>query len=176
VNAKPNAEYRIRSAEVRAAFVSAFRLPLSAFLFFWLLAPGAFADEPAPAWKPAAGPLLTRWAAEVSPTNAHPEYPRPQLVRPDWLNLNGLWNYAVTSLTAKSPADFTGQILVPFPIESALSGVMQRLDEFSTLWYQRRFSVPAAWRGQRVRLHFGAVDWSARVFVNGREIGEHRGG
>jgi hypothetical protein len=90
--------------------------------------------------------------------------------------LNGLWNYAVTSLTAKSPADFTGQILVPYPIESALSGVMQRLDEFSTLWYQRRFSVPAAWRGQRVRLHFGAVDWQARVFVNGHEIGEHRGG
>ena len=134
------------------------------------------ADEPAVTWKPAPGPLLTRWAAQVSPTNAHPEYPRPQLVRPDWLNLNGLWDYAVTSLAATAPTNFTGQILVPFPIESALSGVRRRLDEHSTLWYQRNFSVPAAWRDKRVRLHFGAVDWRTQVFINGHEVGQHRGG
>ncbi len=127
-------------------------------------------------WKPASGPLLTRWAAEVNPTNAHPEYPRPQLVRPDWLNLNGLWNYAITPNTNSRPAQFDGEILVPFPIESALSGVMRRLDEHSTLWYQRRFRIPANWAGRRVRLHFGAVDWLTRVIVNGQEIGEHRGG
>ena len=127
-------------------------------------------------WTPAPGPLLTRWAAEVSPTNAHPEYPRPQLVRADWLNLNGLWDYAVAPLTAAAPTNFNGQILVPFPLESALSGVMQRLDENSTLWYQRHFRVPAEWSGKRVRLHFGAADWHTRVFINGREIGQHRGG
>jgi hypothetical protein len=133
------------------------------------------ADAPAP-WQPAPGHLMTQWAAGVNPTNALPEYPRPQLTRPDWLNLNGLWNFAVTPLAAAPPANFEGQILVPFPLESALSGVMRRLDENSTLWYQRRFQVPPAWAGRRVRLHFGAVDWQARVFVNGREIGRHRGG
>ena len=141
-----------------------------------LLACHSPADEIAAPWRPAPGPLLTRWAAEVSPTNAHPEYPRPQLVRPDWLNLNGLWHYAITPLAANAVTNFDGQILVPFPIESALSGVMRRLDENSALWYQRRFQVPAAWAGKRVRLHFGAVDWHARVFINGYEIGQHRGG
>jgi hypothetical protein len=139
-------------------------------------APGATPHETNAPWHPADGPLFTRWAAQVSPANAHPEYPRPQLVRADWLNLNGLWDYAVTPLAADAPADFTGQILVPFPIESALSGVRQRLDENSTLWYRRYFRVPPQWRGKRVRLHFGAVDWRARVFVNGREVGQHRGG
>ena len=128
------------------------------------------------AWQPAPGPLLTRWAAEVNPTNSHPEYPRPQLVRPEWLNLNGLWTYAITPLTATEATNFDGQILVPFPIESALSGVKRRLDEYSQLWYQRRFQVPAAWSGRRVRLHFGAVDWQVRVLINGHEIGQHRGG
>ena len=119
---------------------------------------------------------MTRWAAEVNPTNAHPEYPRPQCVRPDWLNLNGLWKYAITPASAGGVTNFDGDILVPFPVESALSGVMRSLDEKSTLWYQREFSVPESWRGKRVRLHFGAVDWQARVFINGREIGQHRGG
>ena len=119
---------------------------------------------------------MTRWAADVNPTNVHPEYPRPQLVRADWLNLNGLWNYAITPASANAATNFDGQILVPFPIEAALSGVMRRLDENSTLWYQRRFQVPAAWAGKRVRLHFGAVDWRTRVFINGQEVGQHRGG
>jgi len=119
---------------------------------------------------------MTRWAAEVTPTNALPEYPRPQLVRKDWLNLNGLWNYAIVPVTNPQPLAFDGQILVPFPIESALSGVMKRLDEKSVLWYQRKVTVPSAWRGQQVRLHFDAVDWQARVLVNGKEVGQHRGG
>ena len=119
---------------------------------------------------------MTRWAAEVSPTNALPEYPRPQLVRADWLNLNGLWDYAITPATTDKAPAFEGQILVPFPLESALSGVMRRLDEKSLLWYRRHFTVPSAWAGRRVRLHFGAVDWQARVLVNGQEVGQHRGG
>jgi Glycosyl hydrolases family 2, sugar binding domain/Glycosyl hydrolases family 2, TIM barrel domain/Glycosyl hydrolases family 2 len=119
---------------------------------------------------------MTRWAAEVSPTNALPEYPRPQLVRPDWLTLNGLWDYAITPATTDQTPAFEAQILVPFPVESALSGVMRRLDEKSALWYRRHFKVPSAWAGRRIRLHFGAVDWQARVLVNGKEIGQHRGG
>ena len=119
---------------------------------------------------------MTRWAAAVSPANALAEYPRPQFVRTDWLNLNGLWNYQITPAATPATTNFAGQILVPFPIESSLSGVMQPLDENSTLWYRRHFAVPKTWGGQRVRLHFGAVDWHARVSVNGHALGQHRGG
>jgi hypothetical protein len=133
------------------------------------------AGEPA-AWQPAKAPLMTRWAAAVGPTNALPEYPRPQLVRADWLNLNGLWDYAITLDSANTFPSFTGQILVPFPLESALSGVMTNLDEHSKLWYRRNFSVPESWRKKRVRLHFGAVDWRSQVWVNGRLVGQHQGG
>jgi len=127
-------------------------------------------------WHAAKAPLMTRWAADVSPTNALPDYPRPQLVRPDWLNLNGLWDYAITPDLTNVPPVFVGKILVPFPVESALSGVMTNFDEHSKLWYQRNFSVPTAWRGRRVRLHFGAADWRCQVWVNGHEIGRHQGG
>ncbi len=130
----------------------------------------------AAAWHPAKAPLMTRWAPEVSPTNVWPEYPRPQLVRPDWMNLNGLWDYAITPDEAGQAPPFAGKILVPFPVEAALSGVMTNLDEHSKLWYHRTFSVPAAWRGRRVRLHFGAADWCCEVWVNGHEIGRHQGG
>jgi len=133
------------------------------------------ASEPV-AGPPAPAPLLTRWAADVSPANVLPEYPRPQLVRPDWLNLNGLWDYAITPDSVNQSPRPVGKILVPFPVESALSGVMTNFDEHSKLWYHRTFSVPAAWRGRRVRLHFGAVDWRCEVRVNGRLIGRHQGG
>jgi hypothetical protein len=129
---------------------------------------------PAASWRPCQAPLMTRWAAQVSPTNAHPEYPRPQLVREDWLNLNGLWDYAVLPTSAGRPTNYDGSILVPFPIESALSGVMKRLSENDTLWYRRTLTVPREWRGRRVRLQFGAVDRECRVYVNGREVGWHR--
>ena len=127
-------------------------------------------------WKAAEGPLMTRWASGVSPESALQDYPRPQLVRKAWQNLNGLWDYAIAPTEVARPRSYEGQILVPFPVESALSGVKRRLDEHNTLWYHRSFSVPAEWAGQRVRLHFGAVDWQATVFVNGKEIGVHRGG
>ncbi len=127
-------------------------------------------------WRPAEGPLKTRWAAEVAPDRVHSEYPRPQLVRPDWLNLNGLWEYAITPAESPRPEQWEGRILVPFPVQSALSGVMRRLGPEERLWYRRSFEVPAGWAGRRVRLHFGAVDWEARVWVNGREVGRHRGG
>lgn len=127
-------------------------------------------------WQQAKAPLMTRWAAEVGPANALPEYPRPQLVRPDWLNLNGLWDYALTPDSTEKLPPFAGKILVPFPLESALSGVMTNFDERSKLWYHRIFAVPQSWHGQRVRLHFGAVDWRCQIRVNGHLIGEHQGG
>jgi hypothetical protein len=127
-------------------------------------------------WHIATGPLQTPWAADVSPTNALPDYPRPQMVRAEWLNLNGLWDYAITADAANQPGSYDGKILVPFPIESALSGVMRDLDEQHTLWYRRTFTVPRAWVGRRILLRFGAVDWEARIFVNGKEMGRHRGG
>jgi hypothetical protein len=129
----------------------------------------------AEAWKPAAGPLATRWAKDVSPQRVHPEYPRPQLVRQNWLNLNGLWQLAIGKPDDALPAgkDLAEKILVPFPVESALSGVMKQADR---LWYRRTFQIPEAWKGSRVLLHFQAVDWEATVYVNGKEVGVHRGG
>jgi len=127
-------------------------------------------------WQPAQGPLLTRWAKDVSPGNAHPEYPRPQMVRKDWQNLNGLWAYAITATGAPQPSQWDGQILVPFPVESALSGVMKRVYETNQLWYRRTFTIPRGWKGKNVLLNFGAVDWETKVWVNGREVGTHRGG
>jgi hypothetical protein len=117
---------------------------------------------------------MTRWAQDVIPEQPHPEYPRPQLERGRWLNLNGLWEYAVR-LTDSIPRVYDGHILVPYPVESALSGVMQRVDG-KYLWYRRTFSVPADWREERTLLHFGAVDWDATIWLNGQEVGTHQGG
>ena len=117
-------------------------------------------------WKPAAGPLTTRWAKDVSPEKVLPEYPRPQMVRKDWLNLNGLWDIKLGDGTES-------RILVPFAVESALSGVMKHTDR---LTYHRSFEIPKSWRGRHVLLHFGAVDWEAKVSLNGKELGVHRGG
>src|SRR5215831_13712096 len=130
----------------------------------------------ASAWQPGEGPLKTRWAADVSPEKAHPEYPRPQFVRSDWLNLNGLWDLAITPKDAAAPSSFDTQILVPFPVESALSGVMKPVSENDRLWYRRQFELPPTWRGRRIILNFGAVDFETTVSVNGKEVGRHRGG
>jgi hypothetical protein len=131
----------------------------------------------ADAWKPAAGPLLTKWAKDVSPKKALDEYPRPQMVREDWQNLNGIWDYAITDKAVTSaPKDWSGKILVPFPVQSALSGVMKFVTEDQRLWYKRTFEIPRGWRGQRTLLNFGAVDWDATVWVNGKEVGKHQGG
>lgn len=133
----------------------------------------ACAHEP---WHPAKGLLATQWASQVTPANAWPEYPRPQLVRNRWMNLNGLWEYAVTARDTERPERYDGRILVPFPLESPLSGVMKPLLPGQRLWYRREFTVPAEWAGQRVLLHFGAVDWEATVTVDGHGLGTHRGG
>jgi hypothetical protein len=133
-------------------------------------------SEPAPTWAPVKGRIMTRWAAEVGPEAVLPEYPRPQMVRERWLNLNGLWDYAITAKEADRPADWDGEILVPFAVESALSGAGKPVGSAKALWYRRTVSVPKDWRGGRVLLHFGAVDWECTVWVNGLESGTHRGG
>lgn len=139
------------------------RLPLiiTAFSSLWFV-PAVLAED----WQPAAGPLKTRWAKDVSPDHVLPEYPRPQMVRKDWLNLNGLWDIKLGDGTES-------KILVPFAIQSALSGVMKHADRMT---YRRSFEIPKGWSGQQVLLHFGAVDWETTVSLNGKKLGVHRGG
>jgi hypothetical protein len=127
------------------------------------------------AWSMKQSRLMTRWASQVDVNHPLPEYPRPQLVRQEWQNLNGLWQYQPGASDDAVPAGQTlsSQILVPFPVESAISGIM---DHHEHLWYRRQFEIPAEWNGQRILLHFGAVDWESQVYVNGTSIGIHRGG
>ncbi len=127
-------------------------------------------------WKPAPSPLMTRWAADLTPDNAWGEYPRPQMVRPEWTNLNGLWHYAIRPKADGQPATWDGEILVPFAVESALSGVKKPVTPDERLWYRREFERPQLADGGRLLLHFGAVDWQCTVWVNGREVGQHSGG
>ncbi len=127
-------------------------------------------------WRPAASPLLTRWARDVSPATTWSEYPRPQMVRKDWLNLNGLWQLAIVPKETARPDSFPHRILVPFPVESALSGLARKVSPEERLWYRRTFRLPNSWRRGRILLHLDAVDWEAEVYLNGVRIGEHRGG
>ncbi len=127
-------------------------------------------------WAPAGDRIKTKWAEEVSPTNAHPEYPRPQMVRSEWQSLNGLWDYAITPKSEPKPAKFDGKILVPFAVESSLSGVGRKVTPDDALWYRTSFTVPSAWKGKRLMLNFDAVDWKTVVYVNDIQIGSHTGG
>ncbi|HVO34568.1 MAG TPA: glycoside hydrolase family 2 TIM barrel-domain containing protein [Gemmatimonadales bacterium] len=120
--------------------------------------------------------LVTRWARDVRADAVLPEYPRPQMARSAWLSLNGRWDYAITARDAPAPARWDGGILVPFPVESQLSGVRRAVTPSQRLWYHRAFHAPRLPPGGRLLLHFGAVDWDATVWVNGRQVGEHRGG
>ena len=127
-------------------------------------------------WKPAGDKIKTSWGEQLDPKNVLPEYPRPIMERNDWKNLNGLWKYAITKKGDPTPAAYQGDILVPFAVESSLSGVGKMINEKEELWYQRTFDVPSAWRGKQILLHFGAVDWKAEVWVNDVKVGEHTGG
>ncbi|TFF87757.1 MAG: beta-galactosidase [Promethearchaeota archaeon] len=127
-------------------------------------------------WKMVSDRLITRWATKVDPNNPLPEYPRPNLKRDEWLNLNGIWDYAIVSKKKAEVSDFDGKILVPFPIESALSGVKKTLRPKHRLWYKRYFSIPSSWSGKKVLLHFGAVDFRAEVYLNKIKLGIHEGG
>jgi len=114
--------------------------------------------------------IPTRWASLVRPTNVLPEYPRPQLVRRHWQNLNGLWHYSITAKNSKIPAQFDGSILVPYPLESALAGVQRPLQPDQLLWYRRTITLTPQ-SGRRTLIHFGAVNYQATVYVNGQEVG-----
>lgn len=127
-------------------------------------------------WKPAGDKIKTPWAEQINPACVLPEYPRPQLERSDWINLNGEWEYAIRPKGEAEPAVFDGPILVPFAVESALSGVQKEVGAANELWYKREFTVPSAWKNKQVLLNFGAVDWQADVFVNDVLIGSHQGG
>ncbi|GAA2523701.1 LamG-like jellyroll fold domain-containing protein [Winogradskya humida] len=134
--------------------------------------------QAAPEWHKGIPPIATPWTAQVGPSNALPEYPRPQLVRDKWQNLNGVWEFAKAETGQAVPAgqSLGERVLVPYPIESALSGIQRHEDR---MWYRRTFTVPAGWKvgsGQRLLLHFGAVDYDAKVYVNGTQVATHRGG
>jgi beta-galactosidase/beta-glucuronidase len=150
------------------------RYSLIALLSIFLLALVVVAA--AQQWKPAPVTLMTQWGEKVTPENAWLEYPRPQFVRERWQNLNGLWEYAITAKTAPAPAKYDGQILVPFALEAALSGVGKTLQPTERLWYRRSFTMPAEWKSQRVLLNFGAVDYECTLWVNGGLVGAHKGG
>lgn len=123
-------------------------------------------------WKPAGDRIKTKWAAKVTPENAWREYPRPQMVRKDWENLNGLWNFKVTKDNGEEVK--SGKILVPFCIESSLSGVGHILQGHEILVYEREIKIKK--KDNRVLLHFEAVDYSCEAFVNDKSVGKHKGG
>lgn len=127
-------------------------------------------------WKPAGDKIKTAWAEKIDPNNPLPEYPRPQLVRDQWQNLNGSWDYAILPKGSNEPGAFDGKILVPYAIESSLSGVQKMVGDKNELWYHRTFNVPAAWKNKAVVLHFGAVDWKADIWINDIKVGGHQGG
>lgn len=128
-------------------------------------------------WQIKQGPMMTKWAENIDPSNVMPEYPRPQMQRDEWMNLNGLWDLRKGTIDEPYSATFSydKEILVPFPIESALSGVMEKSDE-QCYWYRRTFSLPESMKGKNIILHFGAVDWETVVYVNGKKVGRHTGG
>jgi beta-galactosidase/beta-glucuronidase len=143
-------------------------------LFFLLLLQVSLSAQQG--WKMVPGKIASPWAEKVNPAAVLPEYPRPQMVRSSWTNLNGLWQYSILPAASQAiPASYQGNILVPFAVESSLSGVGKTVGKDSVLWYRRSVNVPNA-KGKTVLLHFGAVDWKCTVFVNGKEAGTHQGG
>ena len=127
-------------------------------------------------WSPAGDKIKTKWGKELDPKNVWPEYPRPQLERKDWLNLNGPWSYSIREPDYLKPEKHDGKILIPFSLESSLSGVMKSLTDKQVIWYEKEFEFPEEWNGKKILLHFGAVDWKCTLYVNEAKIGEHSGG
>jgi hypothetical protein len=126
-------------------------------------------------WKIAENPIITDWAKDVDPLKPWAQYPRPDMVRPEWMNLNGMWNYAITP-KGKKPDRWDGSILVPYPPESALSGIRRKVTEKENLWYKRTFNIPDGWEKKHILLNFEACDWETTIWVDGKEAGTHKGG
>lgn len=148
---------------------------LSGILFF-MLSPFFVAGQDTVAWKMQPVSIQTRWAKHVSPSNPQREYPRPQMRRSNWQTLDGLWAYKITAKDEREPEFSQDSILVPFPLESALSGVKKALLPSQCIWYKRKFHFRPSGRNLKTLIHFGAVDWQATVFINGKNIGTHNGG
>ena len=127
-------------------------------------------------WTPVEGKIMTAWAEQVNPALTLPEYPRPQMIRERWVNLNGLWDYAILPKETTDVTTYNGKILVPFAVESALSGVGKTVGKENAVVYRRSVTLPSNFRNQKVLLHFGAVDWKCDVSVNGVAVGTHTGG
>ena len=146
---------------------------------YWMrvLMDDMYKKQPLKEWAPIEGGLSTRWASEVTPDNALPEYPRPMMERTEWQNLNGLWDYGFTaSNAATAPKLFDGKILVPFPLESSLSGVKINMPDNNVMWYKRTFTLPESWKDKNIIINFGASDYTTTVYVNGRSVATHTGG
>ncbi len=126
-------------------------------------------------WKIKDNPIVTKWAGDVDPLQPWLKYPRPDMVRNNWVCLNGLWDYAITLKDVK-PINWDGQILVPYPVESALSGVKRMLSDKQNLWYRRQFIIPFLWHKKHILLNFEACDWETKVWIDGKVAGNHRGG
>ncbi len=136
-------------------------------------------------WKPKGDKIKTIFSEKVDPNNPLPEYPRPNLIRESWLNLNGLWDYTITDISnTEIPNSFPEKILVPFPLESSLSGVMKQLTEKQILWYYKKFKIPKDWiikeendkKKNKIIINFGAIDWSSEIYINNKLVGNHIGG
>lgn len=146
------------------------------YLSAFILCIGSFAAM-SQNWQPLRDKIVTPWAEQINPQKVLPQYPRPQMVRSGWQNLNGIWQYAITPVAQKTiPAKFDGNILVPFAVESALSGVGKMVGKDNVLWYQTTINLAKPSANNQTLLHFGAVDWQCEVFVNGKSVGKHEGG
>lgn len=126
-------------------------------------------------WRPAGDKIKTTWGENLDPQEVWQEYPRPQFQRADWMNLNGLWEYAILPKSEPAPEKYQGNILVPFCVESALSGVGKAFTPNDRLWYKTIFQVSKSWKSKRIILNFEAVDWSSTVWINGALVGSHKG-
>ncbi len=131
--------------------------------------------DKAPAWQPADNPLITEWGEKIDPAAPWPEYPRPALARDEWMSLNGTWDYALCPRDDERPEP-QGRILVPYPVESALSGVKARMTDSLAIWYSREFVIPKQWKERQVILNFEASDWETTVWVDDNLAMIHRGG
>ncbi len=145
---------------------------ISCLTMLLLLTPFSLAQN----WSPVPGRIMSSFGESVTPENAWQEYPRPQLQREQWLNLNGLWEYSILNRTAPCPTNYDGYVLVPFCLESSLSGVGSEISPDQRIWYRRNFTIPAQWEGKRVKLNFGAVDYEATIWINQALVGSHKGG
>ena len=175
-----SAEYKIKIKYLSPFLLFSFQnkrsmRPFIVRIFTLFLVIQCFKTTAQEKWTPARMSLTTPWTSKVSPDYALPEYPRPQMVRPEWRNLNGLWDFTLFDRETEKVVKQT-KILVPYPVESALSGIGWKVEPKHAMIYHRKVSIPSKWQGQRILLHFGAVDWKTEVTVNGKKAGEHEGG